>query len=399
MHSFSFLSREGSRPNLRMRLWLPALLMAASASAAHAQKAPAPAAAPDVIVFANGDQLTGKFLREVNGTVTFHSDIAGDVSVTWDKIKSIHSADSFAVVQKGQEVSRKKANTEIVRGPVQIQDDKVEVTPASGAPKDIATKDTQFIIDQPTFDKEVNANPSFLHGWNGSITGGATLVQATQNSRSFAASIALQRTIPTVNWLDPRNRTTVDLNSAYGEVTQPGTITTKTNIIHFDAEHDWYLTPRLYALVDMSLDHVYSQGLDLQQIYGGGLGYTWIKTPRQEFDTKFDIHFERQTFFITPNIDPPPPLTPSKNLIGANFGETYMLKLPKGLVWNEGAVITPAFNQADAWSATATTALLFPVYKRLGFSLGALDDYLNTPAVGSKRNSFQFTAGVTYTLK
>jgi hypothetical protein len=174
---------------------------------------------------------------------------------------------------------------------------------------------------------------------------------------------------------------------------------TKTNIIHFDAEQDWYISPRFYFLVDTSFDHNYSQGLDLQQIYGGGLGYTVIKTPKQELDVKFDIHYERQQYFVTPNIVPPPPLTPSKNLIGANFGDTYMLKLPKGLIFNQGAVVTPAFNQSNAYSAVATAGLLFPVYKRLGFTVGALDDFLNDPAAGSKKNSFQFTAGVTYTLK
>jgi hypothetical protein len=96
---------------------------------------------------------------------------------------------------------------------------------------------------------------------------------------------------------------------------------------------------------------------------------------------------------------PPPPLTPSKNLIGADFGDTYMLKLPHGLVFNQTAVITPAFNQTNAYSALATAGLTFPVYKRLGFTVGTLDDFLNDPAIGSKKNSFQFTAGVTYTLK
>ena len=182
-----------------------------------------------------------------------------------------------------------------------------------------------------------------------------------------------------------------------GTVSQPGTATVKTNIIHFDAEHDWYFTPRFYFLVDSSYDHNYSQGLDLQQLYGGGLGYTVIKTAKQELDVKFDIHYEKQKFFLLANT--PPPVSPSKSLVGASFGDTYMRKLPKGLVFNQGATITPAFNQSNAYSAVATAGLLFPVYKRLGFSVGALDDFLNDPAAGSKKNSFQFTAGVTYTLK
>ena len=129
------------------------------------------------------------------------------------------------------------------------------------------------------------------------------------------------------------------------------------------------------------------------------MGYTVIKDKKQQLDVKFDVHYEKQQYFITPNIVPPPPLTPSKNLIGMDFGDTYMLKLPHGLVFNEGAVITPAFNQTNAWSATGTAGLLFPVYKNFGFTIGTLDDFLNDPAAGSKKNSFQFTAGVTYTLK
>jgi hypothetical protein len=207
------------------------------------------------------------------------------------------------------------------------------------------------------------------------------------------------RAIPSVTWLDPRDRTLVDFAAAYGSVTQPGTPGTKTNIIHGDAEHDWYFSPRFYFLVDAAWDHNYSQGLSLQQSYGGGIGYTVIKSPKQQLDVKFDVHYERQQYFVTPNILPPPPLSPSKNLIGMDFGDTYMLKLPHGLVFNQGAVITPAFNQTNAWSAEATAGLLFPVYKRLGFTLGTLDDFLNDPAAGSKKNSFQFTAGVTYTLK
>ena len=76
-----------------------------------------------------------------------------------------------------------------------------------------------------------------------------------------------------------------------------------------------------------------------------------------------------------------------------------MLKLPHGLVFNQTAVVTPAFNNTNAYSATATAGLVFPVYKRFGFSVGTLDDFLNDPAAGSKKNSFQFTAGVNYTLK
>jgi Protein of unknown function, DUF481 len=399
MSQCKFARRLFSR--LLLVIVLPAALGLAFGLPLQAQSAAAaPPPSTDVLLFTNGDQLTGKLVREVSGSVTFHSDMAGDVTVTWDKIKSIHTAQQFAVIQQGQHVTRKTADADIALGNVKVEDDQVKVaTSTGGATKDIPVKNAQYVIDKDTYTKELRGNPGFFSGWTGGITAGATLIEATQNSRNFTGSAALIRAIPTVTWLDPRDRTILDFTSAYGQVTQPGTTGTKTNILHFDAEHDWFFSPRFYFLVDASFDHNYSQGLNLQQSYGGGIGYTVIKDPKQQLDVKFDVHYEKQQYFVTPNILPPPPLTPSKNLIGMDFGDTYMLKLPHGLVFNQGAVITPAFNQTNAYSAEATAGLLFPVYKRFGFTVATLDDFLNDPAAGSKKNSFQFTAGLTYTLK
>jgi len=39
------------------------------------------------------------------------------------------------------------------------------------------------------------------------------------------------------------------------------------------------------------------------------------------------------------------------------------------------------------------------VHKRLSLALGSLDTFLNNPPPGFKKNSFQFTASLTYALK
>jgi hypothetical protein len=371
---------------------LPAAAFSPQALSQAAGAEPKPAPTADVLVLANGDQLTGKLLREADGTVTFHSDMAGDLSFTWDKIKSIRTTQKFAVIEQGQHISRKTPDSNVAQGTIAIQDDTIQV-----AGKEIPEKNAQYVVDQDSYIKQVRGNHGWGYGWGGSLSAGAADVQATQNSRTFTGAGTFVRTIPGVSWMDPRNRTTADFTAAYGSVSQPGAATTKTNIVHADAEHDWFLSTRLYALVDTSFDHNYSQGLNLQQIYGGGLGFVLIKTPRQELDLKGDIHYERQNFGFTPGIVPPT-ATPNKNLIGADIGDTYMAKLAHGMVFNQGLVVTPAFNMPKAYSALATAGLTFPVYKRLGFNLSALDDFLNDPAFGSKKNSFQFSAGLTYTL-
>src|SRR5271154_1253425 len=154
---------------------LPVLLAALGlvfAVPMHAQAPAAPAPGTDVIVFTNGDQLTGKLVREVSGSVIFHSDVAGEVTVTWDKIKSIKTGQQFAVIQQGQHVTRKTADADIVQGNVQVEDDQVKVTQqaTAGATKDIPVKDAQYVIDKGTYTQELRGNPNFFHGWAGSVT-------------------------------------------------------------------------------------------------------------------------------------------------------------------------------------------------------------------------------------
>jgi hypothetical protein len=45
-----------------------------------------------------------------------------------------------------------------------------------------------------------------------------------------------------------------------------------------------------------------------------------------------------------------------------------------------------------------TVGLVAPVYKRLSLSLNIRNDYLNNPAFGYKKNSFEFMTEITYRL-
>src|SRR5450631_881000 len=250
----------------------------------------------DVIVFNNGDQLTGKFLHSSGDSLVFHSDIAGDVKVDWAKVKELRSSQQFAVIEKGKHLTAKSPNSDVPQGAITATGTDINVQGTSAAAQTIAIKNTDFVIDEATFQKELHSRPSFFHGWDGSLAAGAAIVEATQNSQNFNVGLALIRVVPNVTWLAPRNRTTANLTDIYGKVHQPGIPDTKTSIFHADAERDEYFTPRFYWLVNISFDHNYSQGLDLQQIYGAGVGYTVIKQKIQEFDVKTDVHYEHQSF-------------------------------------------------------------------------------------------------------
>jgi hypothetical protein len=142
--------------------------------------------------------------------------------------------------------------------------------------------------------------------------------------------------------------------------------------------------------VGVSFDHNFAQGLNLQQIYGAGLGWTLIQTSEQQLDVKADVHYERQNF------QPP---TPNKNLIGSSFSELYHRNLPRKMIFTEAGTFIPAWNDFNAYSAIFEAGLQLPTYKRFSLNINLLDNYLNDPAIGFKNNSLQFVTGVLYTLK
>jgi hypothetical protein len=348
---------------------------------------------PDVLVFSNGDKLTGKLDHEAGGKVSFTSDNAGTVELPWAKLKELHTQGSFAVIQTGSPVGRKKANLDIPIGTISIEGDTLTVTTQSGT-QQIPVKNIAYIVDQPTFDKNVNKKLGFTEGITGAITAGASTVNSTQNSVSINSGIVLSRAVPPVAWMPPRQRTLLDFNSNYGKVTQPNTPTVKTNILQAGIEEDEYLSPRFYLLEQAAWDHNYSQGLDLQQLYGGGVGYTAIKDALQELDVTGIVDYTKQSFSASATAP-----AYSNNLIGSSFGDNYIRKFPRKIVFTEIASINPAWNSPSDYSANVSVGATFPVYKNFAFSLGVIDSYLNNPPAGFKGNSVQFNTGLAYTIQ
>lgn len=366
---------------------------------ASAQTNPQKKPIPDVLIFNNGDQLTGKLQRATGGSVVFKSDMAGEVTVSVDKIKELRSDGGFAVLRKEPKPSRTPppaavGNIKIAAGIVTVQ-----TAPATTS---LPAKDVAYIVDEKTYQAQIANHPGLLSGWNGALSAGATLVRSTTNATTYTTGATLVRAVPSVPYLPARNRTSFNLSETYGELTTPNNPVAglvysrvKSHIFHTDFERDEYFSPRFFALAQTSFDHNYAQGLSLQQNYGVGIGYTPVKTARQQLDLKADVHFERQSFFaLTANTTPSPTL----DLVGSTFADTYRLSLPRKLVFTETANILPAFNNTMAYSANVTGTIALPVYKRLAAQFSTTDNYLNNPSAGFRKNSYQYVTGITFSI-
>ena len=384
--------------NLKLTASLLAVV-AIAATSAHAQEKPAPKPAPDVIVFTNGGQLSGTLERGVGNSIVFKSDMAGEITVSLDKVKELRASGNFALLRNNVPLTK----TPVHPGTVGYADGNVTVSAPEQPAETVPVKEVGYLIDEKTYEQQLGQHAGFFTDWNGTINGGATLVRSSTNINTYTAGVALIRSIPTVPYLPPRNRTTFDLQETYGKQTQvfpTPEIVTKTNIFHADGERDQYFSPKFYALVETSFDHNYSQGLSLQAVYGGGIGWTAVKSAKQQLDLKVDLHYETQQYQTNSEIIIDPALQPTtQKLIGSTFSEVYHRNLPHGIVFTELANVLPAWNDENDYSANGSIGLVMPVFKRFSLNFTTTDNFLNDPAPGYQKNSYQFVTGVTYKLR
>ena len=340
----------------------------------------------DVLLFTDGERLTGHFVKSSGSSLTFKSDALGEVTVDWSKVKELQSSAKVAVIPKGVRIRKREVADTIPQGTLSVEDQQVRLTGVQL--RSIPVADAGQIVDQAGFQNALTHKAGLFRAWKGTVTVGAAVVNATQDSESFTGAVSLIRAIPTENWLEPRNRTILNLNAAYGEVMQPGTPTIKTAIFHGDAERDQYFSPRFYVFGQGDFDHNFSQGLDLQQTYSAGIGVSLIQRANESLDLKTSVSYISQQFSGAAN----------ENLIGSIFAETFSRKFKRGMTLDQHLTLIPTWNNTNAYSGNFGALLTLPVYRRIGASAGFIDSYLNNPPPGFRKNSVQLTIGLTYAL-
>jgi hypothetical protein len=360
-----------------------ALLCLTIAFSAAAQTPPAPP--PDTLVLKDGEKLIGHLVRSTDIAARFSSDVLGEVTVDWSKVQEFQSSSQYAVIPKSVNLGRHPDVSGVPKGTVTVAEDKVNV--GGAAPQTMTLTNVAHVIPEPTFEKAINGQPGFFHAWHGSITAGAAVVQATQDSQSYTGSIALVRAVPAEDWLARRNRTTLDFAETYGLVSQPGTPSVKTSITHGDIERDEYLTHSIYVFGAGAWDHNFSQGLILQQTYGGGLGWSVIHQPKRSLDLKVGGTYVRQEFYHM-----------TRDVGSVLFDEKYSQVFIHGITFTQEALVLPSLTDSKALSAMGSAGLAIPAYKRFSLNFNVVDSYLNDPAPGFKKNSITFTTGLTYVL-
>jgi len=364
---------------------------------------------PDILELNTGEKLVGHLVSAAGDSLVFHSDGAGDVKVDWANVKTLKSSGKFAVIQKGVVLDRHADLSKVPQGTVSASDKNISVDSGNGAPVVIPEANATNVVPQPNF---LNAfkTPKFGEDWHGSAAFGIDLVEATQKSRNITAGVSLQRVVSGESWISPRYKTLVDFNVADSKLSQSGQPDITTDLIHGGLEHDMYLSSRAFAFVAADFLHSSSQGMKLQQTYGGGFGYVVLRDAHQELDVKVGIDYIHQAFeppTSCANANLPANCTTAaldaatkkpNSLIGASVGETYSRSFKGGVAFHEGLLFIPSFNDSKAYTGNIFANFTIPVHKRLTIVIGGVDNYINEPPNGFKKNSFEFLTQLSYKI-
>src|SRR5713226_6925916 len=71
---------------------------------------------PDVLIFTDDEKLIGHLVRSTGASVTFKSDMAGEITVEWSKIRELRTRQQFAVVEKNVRLHRHEDAGQVPQG-------------------------------------------------------------------------------------------------------------------------------------------------------------------------------------------------------------------------------------------------------------------------------------------
>jgi len=339
----------------------------------------------DIVVFVNGDVLTGSISGTTAQVVLFSNDSVGSLSLKWSDLQTVTFRHAIKVA-----TSKSQAGQEFDGGIVSVVhsgdklDLKVKANPEAN-PTDL--EDVQSINGA---NRCASGIVQACPGWQlSSAKISVALLEATQTDQTYGGSITSVR-----NWNPdeqgwPHQRTLLELQANYDDKRK----NSKPGSANVTREYDGLLqhlmfidSDTFFASTVADLYHNNSLGLYLEQSYGAGLGRLWLGT---EFDA--DLRFIGEHFYGA---------NPSRSLVGSQLSEkhTFVLDFIKsGAKLTETAKYTPVFNASSAWQLSGIFDLTIPITKKLQFSSSVSDYYVENASSSYRKNYLKTTIGLEYT--
>jgi putative salt-induced outer membrane protein YdiY len=213
----------------------------------------------DLIVFKNGDRLTGKITSASGGKITIDTPMAGTVSADLINVQTFSSEGAITVkTEDGREVKDRV----VARGD-----------------GNIGVGGRQFPV---TAIKWINPPPPEGGAmWTGSVKAGAIVTRGNSESENFNFNFdATRRT--------EKHRFTTSEGYFFGRQRDPNTGVRSTTTDNWFAleKYDYFFTPKFYGYARTRVEQDRIAELALRVSPGIGVGYQWVDRADFKFSTE-----------------------------------------------------------------------------------------------------------------
>ena len=319
------------------------------------------AARADLVTLHNGDHISGKVEKFVDGKLIFKTEWADPIQVSWDSVDVLKSDETFSVMTR---------EGEIYSGSLHKAKSLLSVT-----------------TDQRTSTLEaadiVSISPTGRSLWDridGTFNLGYSMVRGGSNTTQSALST-------NVHYEQPYYRIQGSILSTLNEP-EEGLATSRHTL---DARYDRFLSNRSFVFLLSGLERNEQQLLNLRTKFGGGLARKLINTKKTTLSLLGGINFANEQYRSGSVIELPT-TTRGEGLAVFDFRTTKLA----GIEFTLRIALHPTLNSSSRYRIESDSGLRIPITKNFMWGVSLYDRFDSRPPVPVRRNDYGLLSTLGY---
>jgi putative salt-induced outer membrane protein YdiY len=330
----------------------------------------------EVVVFKNGDQLTGSWVRVTEGKILFKSEALGEISIPASKVKTMLSKTPAVILGKAAVAYSGRLSL--------LESGEWELRGEDGGTRRVSPAAVVAIYPLEVYrakGEEVPFRP--FHNWQGKANLGYSLVRGDRDASTLSLGVSGTRRFPNLPGFQERFRTNYLLTMLFANTRTNG-VRTSANSITTSLRQDFLFSPTNFVFALGQLEHSQTQSLDLRQTYGGGVGRDLIRRPR------LGLQFLGGMTYVREDFTGPERRHNAEGLVG----EKLSWKISNNVNFANYFNFYPNLTDRGEYRADTTSTLSLRVSSRLSFNTTIADRFLTNPLPGKQRNEVVLTTGL-----
>jgi len=331
----------------------------------------------DTVVLKNWDRLTGTTVKLEGGKLTFKTNYADAIAISWDQVANLK-------VDKPLVLPQDKGNLSVTS--IERTDAGLVVTTAAGN----STMDASAVTvlrtpgDQAAY--EASLRPGWGHAWTVAANASLALAKGNSDTETLGVGVTAVRATRT-------DKTSLYFNTLYGRDNKASLTTANTTGGGLRYDHN--VSPKLFAFGSGDFLNNGLQNLDFRSTLSGGFGWHALKGKTQTLDLMGGVAWTHENYSAVTATETP---ATTNSFAALNLGEQYTWKLNASTALTEQANFFPDMSNLGQIEFNVNSSFSTKIAKMFNWVTTFSDNYTSFPPAGTLNNDLVLTTGLGITL-